>query len=77
MANGHAIYYGLVCRTHGKILINGVPDHLNYCVIFIVYMQFTDMATGHKIKPSRLWVETFGFCALSGGRQYIGMGCTL
>ena len=23
--------------TRGKITISGVPDHLNYCVIFIVY----------------------------------------
>jgi hypothetical protein len=40
----------------GKILINGVPDRLNYCVVFMVYMQFTDLATGHKIQPGRLWV---------------------
>jgi hypothetical protein len=31
------VYYGLVCGTCEKIIINGVRDHLNCYVIFIVY----------------------------------------
>ena len=46
-------FVGHMCQ---KILTNGVPDRLNYCVIFIVYTQFTDVATCHRIQPGRLWV---------------------
>jgi len=26
--------------TRGKITVSGIPNHLNYCVIFMVYSQF-------------------------------------
>ena len=35
----------------GKIKINGMPSHLNYCVIFIVVTQFTNVASGRIILP--------------------------
>jgi hypothetical protein len=33
-----------------KILIIGIPKSLNYCVIFVVYMQFTKAAAGRIIQ---------------------------
>ena len=29
-----------------KITVNGTPNNLNYCVIFTVYTQFTDLSSG-------------------------------
>jgi hypothetical protein len=37
MGKGHTHYGGQ--DTREKIIINGIPNHLNYCVIFIVYIQ--------------------------------------
>jgi hypothetical protein len=32
--------------TCGKITVNGIPNHLNYCVIFMVYSQFKMWQSG-------------------------------
>jgi hypothetical protein len=34
----------------GKITVSGVPNRQNYCVIFIVYIQFTNVAAGCSIQ---------------------------
>lgn len=51
MAKGHAFYYGLVCGTREKILINGVPDRLNYSVIskYIRNLQTWPQATKYNL----------------------------
>ena len=36
--------------ARGKITINGIPNRVNYCVIFIVYTQFTNVAAGRVIQ---------------------------
>jgi hypothetical protein len=38
----------------GKITVNDLPNRLNYCVIFIMYTQVTNMAAGRIIQPGRL-----------------------
>jgi hypothetical protein len=42
--------------TWRKITLSGIPNHLNYCVIFIVHTSFTNVATGHIIQPGWLWI---------------------
>jgi hypothetical protein len=38
MAKGHTDCCGLVCGlSMEKVTINGTLDHVNYCVIFMVY----------------------------------------
>jgi hypothetical protein len=32
-------------------ITSDLPDHLNYCVIFIVYTECTNVAVGHIIQP--------------------------
>ena len=34
-----------------KITLSGAPNHLNYCIIFIAYTQFTNMSAGRIIQP--------------------------
>jgi hypothetical protein len=36
--------------TRGQITVSGLPNHLNYCVIFIVHTQFTNTAAGRIIE---------------------------
>jgi hypothetical protein len=33
-----------------KITLSGIPDCLNYCVICIMYAEFTNVAAGRMIK---------------------------
>jgi hypothetical protein len=37
--------------SHGKITVSGISNCLNYCVIFIVCTQCTNMAAGRIIQP--------------------------
>jgi hypothetical protein len=37
--------------AHGKVTINGKPNRVNYCVIFVVYIQFTNVAADRMIQP--------------------------
>jgi len=39
--------------THGKITVSGTPNYRNYCVIIIMYTEFTNVAVGHIIQPNR------------------------
>ena len=47
----------------GKITVSGIFNRIYYCVIFIVYTQFTAAAAGSPIQPGRThaasgpWVE--------------------
>jgi hypothetical protein len=33
----------------GKITVSGIPNLLNYCVTYMMYTQFTNVAVGHWI----------------------------
>jgi hypothetical protein len=46
MAKGHTGYCGLVRRLHVEKKTSGMHNCLNYCEIFIVYTQFTNMTAG-------------------------------
>lgn len=50
--------------TWRKITLRGIPNHLNYCVIFIVHTSFTNVATGHIIQTSTLLIGdcTYQIC---------------
>jgi hypothetical protein len=37
----------------GKITVSDLPNCMNYCVIFIVYTEYTNVAVGHIIKAGR------------------------
>lgn len=39
--------------ARGKITINGISIRLNYCVIFKLCTQFTNMAAGRIMEPAR------------------------
>jgi hypothetical protein len=39
-----------------KKIINGKPNCLNYCEIFVVDTEFTNVAAGHKIQSGGPWV---------------------
>ena len=53
MAKGHNRYCGLVRE---KITISGIHNCQNYCEIFIVHTQLTNMAAGRIIQPGELRV---------------------
>jgi len=36
--------------THGKITVSVIPNCLNYCEVFVVYTQFTNVAAGCVIQ---------------------------
>jgi hypothetical protein len=36
--------------ARGQITVSGLPNRLNYCVIFIVHTQFKNMAAGRIIQ---------------------------
>ena len=39
--------------ARGKIRASGIPNSLNYWIVFIVYAQFTNVAAGRIIQPDR------------------------
>jgi hypothetical protein len=39
-----------------KITLNGIPNRLNYCVIFILYTSFTNVVAGSIIETGGPWV---------------------
>jgi len=47
---GHARYCEMVSWPHMENNISGIPDCLNYCVIFIVYIQFTNMTADRVLE---------------------------
>ena len=40
----------------GKITVNGIPNHLNGCVMFTEYTKFTNYPQAALIQSGRLWV---------------------
>jgi hypothetical protein len=38
-----------------KITVSGIPNCVNYCVIFVVYTQFTSVVVG--LQNTMWWVE--------------------
>ena len=40
----------------GKITVIGIPNCLNYCVIFVVYTQFQSVVVG--LRNTIWWVES-------------------
>jgi hypothetical protein len=43
--------------TRGNITVSGISNFLNYCVIFIVFTQFTNVSAGRIIQPGGPRVE--------------------
>jgi len=39
--------------ARGKIAVSGVPNRINYYVIFMVHAQVTNMAAGRVRQPDR------------------------
>jgi hypothetical protein len=39
-----------------KIIISGISTNLNYCVILVMYTQFTNVASGRMTQPGGPWV---------------------
>jgi hypothetical protein len=46
--------------AHGKLTNSVIPNGLKYSVIFIIYVQFTNMAAGRIIQP--VWPRVGGLC---------------
>jgi hypothetical protein len=45
----HSLLWAGSRPARGKITVSGIPNLLNYCVIYMVYTQFTNVAVGHLI----------------------------
>lgn len=52
------LMWAVLLDARGKITLNGVPDSVNDCVIFIVCTQFTNVVAGHMIQPGGPRVDT-------------------
>ena len=52
----HPVLWAASRATSGKIIISGIPNCLNYCEIFRVRTQFTNVAAGRIIQPGGLLV---------------------
>jgi len=46
----HPLLWAGSRAERGTIIISGTPNRLNYCVIFIVYAQFTNLDVGRIIQ---------------------------
>jgi len=51
MAKGHARYFGPVRGPHVKKTVGGLLNCLIYCDVFMVYTEFTKVASGRVIQP--------------------------
>ena len=40
--------------ARAKIMISGIHKRINYCLLFIEYTQFTNVAAGSKIQPGKM-----------------------
>jgi hypothetical protein len=47
----HPLLWAASRDTREKITISGITNHLNYCEIFIIYTQFTNVAAVRIIQP--------------------------
>jgi hypothetical protein len=47
----HPLLWARSRAARGKITISGTPNRLNYCVIFMVYAQFTNLDAGRITEP--------------------------
>jgi hypothetical protein len=72
MANGHTRSYGLVYGTHVEKEQYCIPDRLNYCVIFKVYTQFTNVDVGRvtQLGGPRVVQSYFSLLKPSGNFTY-------
>jgi hypothetical protein len=52
----HLLLWAGFWAAHGKI-INGISNHLNYCVNFRVCTYFTNVAAGCKMQPDGPWAD--------------------
>jgi hypothetical protein len=41
----HLLLWASILAACVKITVNGITNQLNYCVIFTVYTQFTDLSS--------------------------------
>jgi hypothetical protein len=54
MAKDHIRYCGLVRGPHEKHHSKRIPNRLTYCVIFVAYTQFTNVAEGRGLETHDL-----------------------
>jgi hypothetical protein len=40
--------------ARANIIISGIPNRINYCLLFIEYTQLTDVAAGSIIQPGEM-----------------------
>ena len=52
----HRLVWLSARAAHVQIAVSGVPNRLNYCVTFIIYTEFTNMAAVRIIQPGGSWV---------------------
>jgi len=50
----HPLLWAGLRVARGKITMNGIPNHLNYCEIFIMHTKFRNVAAGRIIQPGGL-----------------------
>lgn len=50
----HPFLWAGLWNTRAKITVIGIPNRLNYCVIFTLYTQFANVAMGCVIQSGRL-----------------------
>jgi hypothetical protein len=66
-----------------KITVSGISNCLNYCVIFVVYTQFTSVAMGRTIQPGglntsrRVWSGMLLILPLDGGECFYSPATTV
>jgi hypothetical protein len=47
----HLLLWVSLCATRGKVTVSAAPNFLNYCEIFIVHTQFTNVVLGCIVQP--------------------------
>jgi hypothetical protein len=62
VVKGHAVNSEVVCRPHVENNICGIPDCLNYYVIFIVYIKFTNVTADRTLETHMLTKRSMFRC---------------
>jgi hypothetical protein len=57
MAKGQTLLWAGSRAARGKITVSGIPNRLNYCESFIMYIKLANVAAGHITQPGGPRVE--------------------
>ena len=49
-----ALLWAALQATRGKITVNDIPNCVDYCKMFVLYAQFTNVPVGHITQPGGL-----------------------